>query len=227
LVGDARSIDASAWGAWARAGADRWDVLGRSWTTFARNTTELIDLLNRAADLTLALTLMNDDRQADGFWPELDQRLHNQLASMGTLIDHSRRLIKYYRPDAPTLAAEYEAHKASVIATDEAAFLGDLRNYLLHYSLPAVVQTLTMGAGTARHAIKLSSPRLLEWDNWSPQAHAYLSGFGPRDGPVLGADIAAYSNAMRGFYTWLFDQRPVVRSMNNAPARFRIDTPAT
>ena len=227
MVDDPRPINAPLWGAWVRAGADRWDVLGRSWTTFTRNTTELIDLLNRAANLALALTLMNDDQQTDGFWPELDQRLHNQLASTGTLIDHTRRLINCYRSDAPSLATDYDTRKGSVIATNEAAFLRDLRNYLLHYSLPAVVQTLTMGPGITRHAIKLSSTRLLEWDRWNARARAYLSSFGAHDGPTLGADVAAYANAMRGLFTWLFEQRLVVSAIANTPARFRIDAPGT
>ena len=45
VVDDPRPINANLWGQWVRAGNDRWDVVRRSWTVFARNTTELIELL--------------------------------------------------------------------------------------------------------------------------------------------------------------------------------------
>jgi hypothetical protein len=78
-----RPVDGNLWGQWVRAGNDRWEVVRRSWSVFVRNTTELIDLLKiPATDIAASLQLMGDDREATGmFWEELDQRLHNQLAS--------------------------------------------------------------------------------------------------------------------------------------------------
>jgi hypothetical protein len=226
MADDRRPINMALWGAWTRAGADRWDALRWSTTTFARNTDELMGLLNRAAaDVALALTLMNDDLQTDPFWPELDRRLHNQLASTVTLIDHTRRLISYYESDAPDLAAEYEARNARVRGTNEAAFLRGLRNYLLHYSVPVMIQALTFGPGAPRHDIKLSAARLLEWPEWKAVARAYLSAFGDRDGPVLGRDVATYATAMGWLFTWLLEQRAVVSGIVNVPTRFRIDAP--
>ena len=97
-MGDERPIDMGLWGAWVRSGSERWTVVGRSWSVFQRNTTELMNLLNSpATDPVVAAQLMVDDGEATTpFWDELDQRLHNQLASAASLVDHRRRLLEYF-----------------------------------------------------------------------------------------------------------------------------------
>jgi hypothetical protein len=172
---------------------------------------------------------MGDDREATTrFWNALDQRLHNQLASAGSLVDHTRRLLDYYQDDCPAMVAAYRERNTLVTDMKEASFLRDLRNYLLHYGVPPVLQTLSLGpteAGTTGHSIKLSAVRLLEWDGWKQRSRAYLSAFGDRDGPVLGEDVAAYANAMSQLFTWLFEQRLAVNKDANVLNRFRIDKP--
>ena len=82
MVVDPRPINGDMWGQWIRAGAERWDVVQRSWSVFARNTTELVNLLKMpATNFDVSLLLMGDDIDASApFWQELDQRLHNELA---------------------------------------------------------------------------------------------------------------------------------------------------
>ena len=100
---DQRPVDGNLWGQWVRAGNDRWEVVRRSWSVFVRNTTELVDLLKIPAnDVATSRQLMRDDREATAlFWEELDQRLHNQLASAVSLVDHTRRLLAYYETEYP------------------------------------------------------------------------------------------------------------------------------
>jgi len=227
---DQRPVDGNLWGQWVRDGNDRWEVVRRSWSVFVRNTTELIDLLKiPATDIAASLQLMGDDREATGkFWEELDQRLHNQLASAASLVDHTRRLLAYYESDIPVMVGEHKKRNAAVRATNEASFLRDLRNYLLHYGAPPVIQNLTLGptgdAGATGHSIKLSARRLLEWDGWKKGSHDYLSSFADRDGPVLGQDVATYANAMSALFSWLFQQRQAAHSDQHVLDRFRIDS---
>jgi hypothetical protein len=227
-VVDERRVDMSRWGEWVRAGSERWTVVGRSWSVFQRNTTELMNLLNTpATDPVVAAHLMVDDGTGPApFWEELDQRLHNQLASAASLVDHRRRLLRYYKADFPAFIAEDATRNASVAQMKEGAFLGDLRNYLLHYGSPPLIQSLKLGpnrAGGSGHSVKLSAARLLEWRKWSAASRDYLASFGERDGPVLGRDVAAYANAMSGLFTWFFQQRQVVMDGGNVPDRLRID----
>lgn len=227
---DQRPVDGSLWGQWVRGGNDRWEVVRRSWSVFVRNTIELIDLLKiPATDIAASPQLMGDDREAtEVFWEELDQRLHNQLASAISLVDHTRRLLAYYESDIPAMVGEYKTRNAAVREMNEASFLRDLRNYLLHYGAPPVIQSLTLGPtgakGATGHSIKLSARRLLEWGGWKKPSHDYLSSFADRDGPVLGQDVATYANAMSALFTWLFQQRQTVHSDEHVLDRFRIDS---
>jgi len=226
MADDTRPVDGARWGEWVRAGSERWEVVRRSLGVFTRNTTELIDLLNRpAADMAFALQLMGDDRATtDAFWDELDQRLHNHISSAVSLVDHTRRLLHYYEAYVPALVKEYERRNAIITEMRETAFLRDLRNYLLHVGMAPIIQTLDLGS-THGHHVKLSAARLLEWPKWSARSHAYLSSFADRDGPVLGRDVVAYANAMSDPFTWLFQQRQAVHNDPTVMNRFRMDPP--
>ena len=224
---DERPIDGSRWGEWARAGSERWEVVGRSYSVFARNTAELMNLLNiPSTNTAVAMQSMGDDAEATApYWDELDQWLHNQLASAVSLVDHQRRVLSYYEADFPALVAEYTGRNGAIIRMNEAAFLRDLRNYLLHYGVPPIIQTLHLrpveGSGTGL-LVKLSAEHLLKWSEWKAAARGYLSSFGERDGPVLGRDVATYATAMGGVFAWLFQQRQLVMSGENIPDRFRM-----
>lgn len=226
---DPRPVNGQLWGEWIRAGAERWDVVQRSWFVFARNTTELIDLLKvPATNIDASMLLMGDDLHAAApFWQELDQRLHNELASAVSLVDHTRRLLKHYKDDAAHFVGEYIDRNSSVTTLDESIFLRDLRNYLLHYGVAPVVQSLSLGpideVGMTGHSIKLSSSGLLRWKGWKAQSQVYLGRFEDRDGPVLARDVVTYANAMSQLFTWTLSQRKVLNSTDNAPERFRLD----
>jgi len=228
VVEDSRPVNGSLWGEWVRAGNDRWEVVRRSWSVFIRNTTELIDLLKiPATNVVVSLQLMGDDPgTTNAFWEPFDKRLHNQIASAVTLVDHVRRLLDFYERDVPMMVSEYRRRNAGITAMNESAFLRDLRNYLLHYGAPPVVQTLSLGppdqASMTGHQIKLSASRLLEWPGWKAKSRRYLSSFPERDGPVLGQDVATYANAMSEMFAWLFQQRAVIHR-ENIPERFRMD----
>lgn len=209
LAEESAPLDGKRWGEWIRAGSERWDVVIRSWSVFARNTEELIRLLNvPTMDFAVALQLMGDDREATKpFWEELDQRLHNQVASIASLVDQTRRLLDYYRADASDVLAEYEVRNTVTRAMPEGAFLRKLRNYLLHYGVAPILQELSLNmggvvtagtTGVTGHTIKLSAQRLLEYDGWCAASRSYLQSYGERDGPLIGRDVTAHWTAMRG-----------------------------
>lgn len=225
---DERPIDGSRWGEWVRAGSERWEVVGRSYSVFARNTTELMNLLNvPTTDTMVGLQLMGDDHEATApYWEELDQRLHNQLSGAVSLVDHTGRLLDYYEADFPTMVAGFQSRNTSITEMNETAFLRKLRNYLLHYGAAPVLQTFELGQTEirrGRYLLKLSAEQLLKWDGWKVAARSYLSSFGDRDGPVLGRDVATYATAMGELYSWLLQQRQVVMDGASVPDRFRMD----
>ncbi len=226
-------LDGNRWGQWIRAGAELWGVTYRSWSVFARNTDELIRLLNvPATDYRTAFLLMGDDRdETQPFWDELDQRLHNQVASLVSLVDHTRPLLAFYQDDAPSVFSEYEQRNTVIREMSEAAFLRDLRNYLLHAGVPPILQTLALTTaegtvvgptGGTGHTIKLSARYLLRWNKWSARSKVYLSSFDDSDGPVISDDVAAHWEEMSALFTWLFQQRQEIMSDPKIQERFRV-----
>lgn len=159
-----------------RAGDERWELARRSCSIFQRNTTEIMNLLNLPGDDPyFALQLMRDDREVgDPFWEELDQRLHNQLSSAISLVEHARRLLRYYEADFPAVVAEYTSRNDEILRKKEAAFLRDLRNYLLHYGAPPIIQTFESGQAGSRYLLKLSAEHLPKWKDWKAAPRGYL-----------------------------------------------------
>lgn len=223
-----RPIDGSLKGAWVRAGVARWNVVTRSYTVFRRNSQKLTRILDRVrVDFAFSMQLSGDDTsETREFWDEVDQRLHNFLASAVSLVDHTRRLTKFFALDVPDIVAEYEVRNATVTELDETSFLRDLRNYLLHFGVAPLLQTLNFNRGedaeTLDHLLKLNAARLLEHDKWSAQSKRYLGGFADRDGPVLRDDVVVYAMAMQDLFSWLFTQRVPIFNDPRVNDRFRM-----
>ncbi len=220
------TIDGGRMGTWVRGGNEHWEIVGRAWKIFARNTSDLVNLLDAAASNPVRyLQLMQDGIEGlTEYWDELDRRLHNQVASVGSLIDHTRNLMRYF-DDVPFLVDKFNERNQRVREMPQASFLRDLRNYLVHYGAVPGVQTLDLGPlpESTGYSFKLSAPKLLEWEKWSAPTRAYLSGFGESDGPVLRADVVAYKNAMQELFSWLFEQRVAVFNDPRVLVRFRMD----
>lgn len=225
MTDDARPIDGSRWGEWARVGAERLDSLGRSWIVFARNTNELLDLLDRPnKDVLFSIALMGDDRDAIGlYWGEVDQRLHNELASAASLIDHARRHLEYFESDVPGIFAEYTERNLKITAMSETKFLRKLRNFLLHYGTAPILHSLDLVSG--EFSLKLNATSLLKWPEWNVEMREYLSAFDDRNGPLLRREVEAYAIAMLDMFSWLFSQRLAILNDPNVLDRFRIDGP--
>ena len=218
-----RPVDGPRWGEWVRAGAERLDSLGRSWTVFARNTDELLEVLDRPNnDVGFSMVLMGDDRDAIGsFWNEVDQRLHNELASAVSLVEHTRRLLEYLGSDVPAIMAEYTERNSRIMAMNETKFLRKLRNYLLHYGTAPILQSMSLSTG--EHSLKLNAASLLKWPQWNAETREYLSAFDAQDGPVLRQEVAIYATAMLDMFSWLFKQRIAIFNDPEVLDRFRTE----
>lgn len=225
MTDDLRPIDGARWGEWARAGGERLNSIGRSWIVFQRNTDELLNVLKRPNDdVMFSMVLLGDARGAiDSFWGEVDQRLHNELASAVSLIDHTRRHLEYFKSDVPVIFAEYEKRNLTIKNMNETKFLRNMRNYLLHYGTAPMVQSFNLISGG--HSFMLNAASLLKWSGWNVEMREYLSTFGDRAGPLLGQEVTVYANAMLNMFSWLFEQRLALFNDPDILNRFRIDEP--
>lgn len=117
-----------------------WARLRRTHNLLAGNLRELNKLIDGPeADWRLALALVSntgaDDAAQEAFFDEFDRLLHNVVAASGTLIDHSRVVARRY--EGTPFYDEYIRRVAEIGALPAAKFVKDLRNYMLHQSLPA------------------------------------------------------------------------------------------
>lgn len=189
---------------------------------FYRNLGELVRLLVYASDLTVGIELAtgsNPERQRE-FNAQVTQRLHNYVAASSSLVDHSRQLMRG-RPEV--LVSRVEAEKSSLLAHPEIAFIKDLRNYMLHRSLPPVLHRAAMtGLNTAapgsQSEVTMSAEDLLGWDRWSSAAKAFLRG--QTGNLAIRPVIESHGYEMYKFNDWLLDllieqNRPSLAAAND------------
>ncbi len=218
MVDEARlePVDGKAWSEYNRTGRSHFDRVQRSWNIFWRNADELVGLLhsvetNPVASLRLTQDTGAGDEELDRFhrefWDALDQRLHNLVSSAVSLIDHTRPLVDFYEHE-PTFQDEFRAKNEEVARSAHASFLRRLRNYLLHYGVAPLMQTIRLEATFTDQwdhlRIQLSANDLLAWSGWNQEQREFLESFD--GGPPLRDVCVGYAEDMRNLYTWLFAQ---------------------
>src|SRR6266496_4224101 len=115
-----------------------WQALQRMHAILGGNFNELMNALDRpSSNPDLALELIQNVRPPNvrtDFFLTLDRLLHNFLASVASLIDHTRNIVRHYQ--STTFAGEYERRVGQLADAPLPSFMKDFRNYLLHYRLP-------------------------------------------------------------------------------------------
>jgi hypothetical protein len=185
-----------------------WTALGRMVAVHRKNAGELLSVLNRlGSDVMLAMEMVQNARPrvvGDAVELEIDQRLHNYVASTSSLIDQTRRLVQRY--EGTSVAREYERRKDEVIKTSVVAFIRDLRNYAQHRTLPFLGHTMSMNneEQSFTSEVQLSTAELRAWDKWSAAAREYLDA--NSDHINLQAAITGHAAIFDRTWTWLFAQ---------------------
>lgn len=221
MVDAAVPIDPSAWGDYVRVGRNHFDRVVRSFNVFGRNAGELFRLLRAVeTDFLSSMRLMespgSDDEDGakfrEQFWGQLDQRLHNMVSSAIGVVDHTRPLVTFYDHEHD-FVVEWERRSEKVAKSPHALFLRRLRNYLLHYGMAPVMQSMELGppkslAEWDNLTIKLSARGLLRYPDWNASHREYIRSFD--EGPPLRQITQEYADDMTGLYKWLFEQFSVL-----------------
>lgn len=176
---DRPPIDGNALSAYITGGREHFERVERALAVFARNASELLGHLRSVETNPLASIVLMQDPRGSGdhaathraFWDELDQRLHNLLASAASLIDHTRPLVRFYEHE-PDFQAEWETRNRAVAASPRASFIRTLRNYLVHKGPAPLMQTMRLGPPMAAEEwdhlrIQLAGAGLLQWSKWN------------------------------------------------------------
>lgn len=204
-----------------------------------RNANELVELLVDAEnDASKALALIGaapapdtatevrerlvSEAQSfkDEFWPTLDQRLHNLVASVTSLVDHTRPLVDFYSEE-PEFQEEFRARNSRVAKHPRSKFIRRLRNFLVHAGMAPVVSTVRLGGDpSAPHLqVKLSAEGLLRWPGFDGEARSFIAEH--TDGLPLLLVIGEYISDMVALYQWLFAQYPRLHEPGRPPRHLR------
>jgi hypothetical protein len=139
---------------------------------------------------------------------EILRLIHNYVAAVGSLVDHTRRIAKKLM-DGDNLVAYQQRVDAEFKDDPLTTFLRDLRNYLLHVSHPPIRSTMRFGQDSIDSVgIELSPQELLHWDGWRKPSVGFIERY--EDGIPLAKLVADYERKVYHFYKWLIDH------LNNA-----------
>jgi hypothetical protein len=148
----------------------------------------------------------DDPEWVSGVLDELARRLVNFLYSAKMRVEQSRAMRnKWYKGTSLGAEWESEAHER-FSGNPVSGFIDDLRNFALHYRLPATsVQLNTavdIGAGAIARTrdIVLSKPHLLQWSSWG-KGKKYLET-ADNDIPILPL-VTDYYQQAAAFGDWL------------------------
>ena len=151
----------------------------RSHRLFHGNAREFVAFFGRFdADPSARVELwaLKNRKEFDAFLDEVDRLLHNYLAAVTTLRDHTRSLWQQHPPADPALIAEYATRVRDAFAESPLVqFVQGLRNYSTHSQLPVSRGRLFWAAEAGDHpTVELSKSELLEWDRWNAAAKEFL-----------------------------------------------------
>jgi hypothetical protein len=194
-----------------------YDGLARSvYAVFMPNRNDLIALLDRAAsDGNLAVELFQNVWRPNvriQFEGAVMRALLNYVASAMALVEHSRRIM---RGRSGPIVEEFERRKRDVTSNLEVPFIHNLRNYVLHHSLPFIgheVRLQPQPGVVAAGEIRLSVQQLTAWEGWSAQARQFIASQG--EALVLRPAVELHAELVAGLNLWLYEQL----SAANAPA---------
>lgn len=179
------------------------NTLDRSRKIFTGNHAELARVLEWFRDSELAAGDVRDELQTvlDG----VDRCLHNYVASVKSLVDHTRAVVdREY--STGSFRRGYDERVGYFKQLPAARFVQQLREYVLHNRLPMTRARVrfTVGVGFD-NSVALGVQRLLEWENWCPPAREYLQAAG--DHLRLTDPVDQYAAAVEELYSWMHDEQ--------------------
>lgn len=181
----------------------RLRLLKLSAWTMERNYSELMEFLDGFANYKFATDLFRRREHFEAFADELYRRLHNYLASVVTLIDHSTAMVRSAYRRHPFGAEFAERVRAAVEESPRSQFVRGLRNYALHYRIPlATFSTITTLSEPGESAIYLSREKLLEYRDWKPASRRFLAKM-ESDNVDLRAVVLQHREDLDEFQGWV------------------------
>lgn len=191
------------------AALHRWQEWGIVVRAFSVNERELLSLIHAPSrDGELAIELIQNVRPtdtADTYFAEMYRLLHNYLASVKTLVDHSRNLKGEY--DNSPFSHEYERRVKALGNEPVVGFVQSLRNVILHQRLPVVSIQVSVDTPNSKPEFSLNfvTESLLKIDRFSKTTREYVRSHGSEQWPVK-TPVQQYSKLINELCDWTATQ---------------------
>jgi hypothetical protein len=137
---------------------------------------------------------------------EVVRRLHNYVAAAFSLVGATRVFVNEHYEYTDLIREYNDRVKRDFREAPLHRFLQDLRNYTLHYRLPATRANFNFrrredGGFDFDNGFRLDVDKLREWDKWTARAREYLEALGPE--ADLANIIGPYEPVVTEFHEWL------------------------
>jgi hypothetical protein len=176
--------------------------LGISHYIFITNYNQLktsLELFNHK-EVSSTIWAVKNRNKLNQFQIEVIRLFHNYLASVKSLVDHTRIVVEEVHGNKE-FSREYELKKQEIFVNSPLSrFIQDLRNYILHKGIPKTIARKTFIESDKANSILLDINSLRSWDNWSAKSKEYLDN--AKDNINLYELIVAYGSLVIDFYNW-------------------------
>lgn len=159
----------------------------------------------------LILQLFDEQRREElrTFQRDIFRLLHNFLASVKTLVDHTRILTKELYSDTDFEKQVQSKVDQQFANSPLAQFVHCLRNYTLHKDLAFTHASMSFKEGEKiKISIQIDLEQLRKWDKWNQKAQEYL-GSAPKSLPLKNI-VDEYAGLVLDFHTWLRDNQKLL-----------------
>lgn len=179
--------------------------IGYSHNIFIQNSNELESTLQKYENPDFSIPLQKENYRE--YFKIVNKDLHNFLASVKTLVDHTRAVVTDLYPENSEIRVKYNTEIKSKFENNPlVSFVQDLRNYTLHRKIPYVNAEMNYSIDKGfESSIKLEKSELLEWSGWKKIAKEYLEQL-PEKFSLL-AIMSDYKSIVINFYNWFHSEQ--------------------
>ena len=132
------------------------------------------------------------------FQNHLIRYFHNFLAGAKTLIEHTRNMMKSDLISEKHRLA-YQSQVDTTFSDDLSKFVGDFRNYTLHFGLPPLAHVCSIPE--EKWVVTLNLRDLQDWDKWTARSKKFIEN---HPDPIrLSWLVASYQEKAVSLHEWL------------------------
>lgn len=141
------------------------------------NTLELLMFIKRIESAEFAEMALDEYRRSSEYTQvegQLVRLLHNFLASVKSLVDHTRKITKSGE-FSEAHREQYRNKVAEIFGDDHSKFVEDLRNFSVHFG-PIPTNSI-FDLSSSQWMVGISIEDLKEWGKWTSSSRNFMSQF--------------------------------------------------